>query len=76
MIGNMENRADDIEYQLDRLAELTRRVAADTSIMTRDIQVDMIDILIWTRPSKEIQTVAKIRNEALLVLSWVINHID
>jgi len=73
MLEKTVDREDDIEYKLERLTDLTEKIRVDTSVMTRDIQEEMIDILISTKPSKDKLKVAEIRDEAVRVLTWILS---
>ncbi len=42
---NTTTEEERIKHQLDRLAELTELVRKDTSIETKELQVEMIDLL-------------------------------
>ena len=71
MRGNTEIRADDFEFELNRLSELSAKIRADASVLTRELQQEIIDLLIRTRDSKEILKVSEVRDEAVRVLTWV-----
>ncbi|EPJ55957.1 MAG: hypothetical protein OFPI_01690 [Osedax symbiont Rs2] len=71
MLGNTDLKADDLGYELDRLSELSAQIRADASVLTRELQEEIIDLLIRTRDSKEVLKVSEIRDEAVRVLTWV-----
>ncbi|MCJ8300552.1 MAG: hypothetical protein MJK13_16690 [Pseudomonadales bacterium] len=71
MSANTEKRADDLEYELNRLVELTDKLRADSSILTRDLQEEIIGLLISTKASKDSLKVSEIRDEAVRVLTKI-----
>lgn len=71
MRGNTKIQANDLEYELNRLSELSTLIRKDASMLTRELQEEIIDILIRTRDSKESLKVSEIRDEAVRVLTWV-----
>ncbi len=64
-------QANDLEYELNRLSELSTLIRKDASMLTRELQEEIIDLLIRTRDSKESLKVSEIRDEAVRVLTWV-----
>ncbi|OUS27802.1 hypothetical protein A9R01_14095 ['Osedax' symbiont bacterium Rs2_46_30_T18] len=71
MHGNTKIQANDLEYELNRLSELSTLIRKDASMLTRELQEEIIDLLIRTRDSKESLKVSEIRDEAVRVLTWV-----
>ncbi len=71
MRGNTKIQANDLEYELNRLSELSTLIRKDASMLTRELQEEIIDLLIRTRDSKESLKVSEIRDEAVRVLTWV-----
>jgi len=71
MRGNTKIQANDLEYELNRLSELSTLIRKDASMLTRELQEEIIDLLIRTRDSKETLKVSEIRDEAVRVLTWV-----
>ena len=74
MSANRTKEEGSIKYQLDRLAVITELVKKDTSIETKELQVEMIELLIATKSSNDLLMVKKTRDYALITLGSVISR--
>ena len=75
MFEDIRRKADHLDDELNRLTELTERIRADPSIMNREIQEEVIDLLIRTKSCRNLLKVSEIRDEAIRVLTWAYKKI-